>query len=436
MATAREAALQALCWVEEEKAYSNLVLDRLFARYSLSKQDHDFAVSLFYGTLERKLTLDFAIRQYSTRPLEKLQPMIRQILRLGFYQILFTDVDDFASVNETVSLCRSVGLGQASGFVNAVLRSLLRNNRTIKYPAKDENFPSYLSLTYSCPKWLVKSFLRDYGVEWTEHLLQEQLKTPPIYLRVNSKRVTDEQLSSILREEGCSVSATPIEHCLRWEGKNPAGTEAFRQGLYHVQDVSSQLAALSIASYRPQTVLDLCAAPGGKSFTVAEEIEGEVLSCDVTEQRLSLIQSGIKRLRLSNITTLCNDASASLPNQLFDLVLCDVPCSGFGVIRRKPEIKYKEKDSLALLPKLQKQIVSNAVSAVKPGGYLVYSTCTLHKEENEGVVLWLEENFSNLTPQPIPDILHTYFGTNQNYATFLSREISCDGFFFSVFRKE
>ena len=172
MKTAREVALRALCRVEEEKAYSNLVVKQLFDGIALSERDRDFAISLFYGTLERKLTLDYAIRQYSHRPLERLQPTVRQILRLGFYQILFSHVDAFAAVNETVLLCKRSGAEKATGFVNALLRCLLRNDRKVEYPSCEQNLLSHLSIVYSCPKWLVKSFLRDYGVNQTEHLLQ------------------------------------------------------------------------------------------------------------------------------------------------------------------------------------------------------------------------------------------------------------------------
>lgn len=435
MKTAREVALRALCRVEEEKAYSNLVVKQLFDGIALSERDRDFAISLFYGTLERKLTLDYTIRQYSHRPLERLQPTVRQILRLGFYQILFSHVDAFAAVNETVLLCKRSGAEKATGFVNALLRCLLRNDRKVEYPSCEQNLLSHLSIVYSCPKWLVKSFLRDYGVNQTEHLLQEQLQRPPVYLRVNSKQVTAKRLMTLLQEEGCSVLTTLVENCLALQGGNPTATKAFEQGLYHIQDISSQLAAQAISAYHPHTVLDLCAAPGGKSFTVAEEIEGEIASCDLTDSRISLIREGMLRLRLTNMTLLCNDASISLPDGMFDLVLCDVPCSGFGVIRRKPEIKYKPKESILSLPKLQKQIVSNAVSAVKPGGYLVYSTCTLRREENEEVVAWLEEQFPSLLPQSPPAILRSWFPVEENRVTFLSRQISCDGFFFAVFRK-
>lgn len=436
MSVAREAALKAFCRVEEQKAYSNLAIDGLFSEYSLSKQDIEFATSLFYGTLERKLTLDFAIRQYSGRSIDKIQPMVRHILRLGFYQILFSRVDSFAAVNESVNLCKRFRVSRASGFVNALLRSLIRNDKKIDYPNKEKDLALYLSVVYSCPKWLVKSFLKDYGENSTQHLLEDHLNKPPIYLRTNPLKGSQDEIKTILEDEGLIVCDTPVKNCLLLKNGNPVATDAFKNGFYHVQDISSQLASAAIASYKPNTVLDLCAAPGGKSFTIAEEIEGNILSCDLTKSRLSLIQKGKKRLGLNNITTICNDAASSLPKGEFDLVLCDVPCSGFGTIRRKPEIKYKEKESLFGLLEIQQQIALNAVKAVKPGGYLVYSTCTLRKEENEDVIFWLQKQVPTLIPQKLPDILHKFFPTDNNYATFLPDKISCDGFFFSVFKKE
>lgn len=421
MANARKTVLALLTRTERDGAYSNLALDRAFSEEALSDREKAFAAALFYGVLERKITLDHLIRAYSRVEFDKLDPSAVLLLRLGLYQLLYMkSVPDRAAVSETVALAAP----RQKGFINAVLRAFLRDGGVLKLdPLAGE---ARLSVEYSCPKWLVKMWTRRFGEEQTLSLLKASLGRPPLFIKVNTLRASRGEVLAALGKDG--IAAREVEllpDCAEIGRVN--GIErchAYREGLFHVQDISSQLCCALVDPKPGETVLDLCAAPGGKSFTLAEKMEdqGRLLSFDLHAGKLPLITEGAKRLGLSIISAAENDASVyneTIP--MADRVLCDAVCSGLGVIRRKPEIKYKPKAALENFPPLQRKILETAKRYVKRGGVLVYSTCTLNEAENEAVAEgFLREN-ADFTLE-----------TEKN---FFPTQTGGDGFFAAVFRR-
>ena len=397
MKDARTAAAQALMRMEGAGAYSNLVIDALSAKNGLSPRDGAFAAALFYGTLERMLTIDHILARYSAKPLSALTPAVRASLRMGVCQLLYMDgVDDYAAVSESVNLVKSLGCVRASGFVNGVLRAFLRDGKAV--PPAGGSRAGQLAVDYSCPAWLVEEWLASYGEEAALRMLAGSLGKAPVYLRANTLRITPEALCERLVAEGAeAVPAAPPGGCVAVRGRLAVETlSAFAEGLFHVQDRASQLCAEALGALPGERVLDACAAPGGKTFTIAERMEnrGEVVARDLHQKRADLVAQGARRLGVSIVTASAGDAGVYDPALgEFDRVLCDVPCSGFGVIRRKPEIKYKPPGSIQNLPEIQYKILQTSSQYLRSGGRLVYSTCTLLPAENERVVeRFLAEN--------------------------------------------
>lgn len=432
---ARTIAYDALLRMEKDQSYSNLVLDTFLRKSELSAQDKSFSSRLFYGVIERKLTLDFIASYYSKQPLERLNLGVRVILWMGFYQLLYMNTPDSAAVNESVKLVSSVKPG-AKGFVNAVLRQFIRDEKKIIYPV---DMLRQTSIRYSCPEWLVKQYQHDYGEAYAEQILSCSLLPPPVTLRVNLLKGSVHEIALQLFDEGIeTVSVSKLPGCLIVKKGNPTETKAFHNGLFHVQDMASQLCAMVAASGKPTNVFDLCAAPGGKSFTIAEEISdygGKVSSFDLHENRVRLIESGAKRLGLDQtITAAKADASVFL-NEIgkSDCVLCDVPCSGLGVIRRKPEIKYKSKESLQNLPQIQLKILKNASNYVASGGTLIYSTCSLSKAENEEVVDTFLKANSAFLPKALPKF--PFLEKDNFQTTFFPQPDGPDGFYLAQMKR-
>lgn len=437
MSDARLTAVKLLLKMENSDSYSNILLDSALDEAGLSERDRAFASALFYGVTERKMTLDFVIKQYSSIDFGQIEPEALAVLRMGIYQMMYMDsVPVSAAVNESVKLCKKLKLFGAQGFVNGVLRGIARNNMQVDYSGLDVG--ERLSIEYSCPRWIADKWTREYGEENAVKALKASIGAPPIYARVNTVKTTDEELLRILKKEGIKASVNPrLAGCIRLEKTGDIEqSEAFKEGLFHVQDVASQLCCLTLKPIVNETVLDICAAPGGKSFTMAELMgnNGRVISMDLYEQRVGLIAKGAERLGLRIVEPRENNAARfneELPQA--DKVLCDVPCSGLGVIRRKPEIKYKEESEFEELPKLQRAILDVSSRYVKVGGTLVYSTCTLSRAENDEVA----QDFANTHPdfspivQPIP-----YAGAeNSPMRTFFPEEDGGDGFFTAAFRR-
>ncbi len=384
MPNARGTAVDALIKVETDKAYSNIVLNNALKQSALSAADKAFASILFYGVLDRKITLDYILDSLTKTPFSKTDAYTANVLRTALFQILYLDrVPQSAAVNEAVKLIKNSKQKNKSGFVNGVLRSAIRNENLIPEPTNIKN----ISICYSCPEWIVKEFVKDYGIEQAAKILQEFLKPAEITLRVNTIKTTAKELIETGEIIGVEFEAAEDGNAvIAKNGFAIEKSELYKNGLVHAQDISSQRAISMLNPQKGERMLDLCASPGGKSFTAAISMKnsGEIIACDIYKSRTELISKGAKRLGLDIIKTAINDATLFNENLgEFDAVLCDVPCSGLGILRRKPDIKYKPECSFSDLESIQKNILDTSAAYVKKGGRLLYSTCTLRKSENE-----------------------------------------------------
>ena len=432
MPSARQICLNLLVSAEKNSSYSNIALDNALLKHpELKEIDKRFVSALFYGVLERKLTLDEIIGSLSSRPLEKLDLTVLQILRMGIYQLLYLDsVPDSAAVNESVKLTQQNKLTSAKGFVNAVLRGFIRNNK--KLPEYKNQVKS-LSVQYSCPEWLVSMWISDYGEEVCRNMLETSLGKPPVTIRLNTCKFDKDEILKEFEASGVELKPCHVENA--YEVLNTGSVEglsAYQKGMFHVQDLSCQICSSELDAKSGDTVLDVCSAPGGKTFSIAEIIgdTGRVIACDLHENRVKLIASGAKRLNLSCVEAIANNAKIHNPDfPIADAVLCDVPCSGLGVIRRKPEIKYTKQEAINNLPSVQYDILHMSANYVKKGGILVYSTCTVNKAENEDVVnKFLSEHpdFEGVKLNNFTDF----------YVTITPEMFNSDGFFIAKLRRK
>lgn len=436
---AREVALKALIKVDFEQGYSNIVIDNALDNAKLQHKDAALASALFYGVLERRLTLDAVIARYSKLAPKKVSKVIREILRIGAYQLLYMDkVPPFAAVNECVKLAKLFGQGHASGYVNAVLRNIQRAKNPL--PDNSGNPKEDLSVRYSAPKWLVSLWMREYKDQNITDMLLSTLSKAPITARVNTKKTSADRLIELLAESGVkAVKTNVIEDSLHLSLPGDVEKlEMFRQGLFHIQDLSSQICCYAVNPQKGERIIDVCSAPGGKAFTMAQMMEGggQVLAFDLHESRTRLIADGAKRLGLDNIVAGVRDAAKpSTDIQPADAVLCDVPCSGLGIIRRKPEIKYKPLNTD--LPDLQYLILHYSASLVKKGGRLIYSTCTLNPEENSAVARRFLKEHAEFEPLALrlPSAIERRRDEPKNEITLMPHIHATDGFFIAGFVK-
>lgn len=433
MSNPRQIAFEALMKTQRDTAFSNLTIDGALSKSNLDTRDKSFVSNLFYGVIERQLTIDYQLSRYLSKPLKKLKPEVLTILRLGAYQILFMDkVPDSAAVNESIKLSKKNGASYASGLINAVLRKVSLNG--VVLPENNDS-ADFLSVKFSCPCWLVEKWIREYGYEDTAAFLESSVGSADTFIRVNTTKISDDELMDILIAEGIECEKTYNDHTLKisLKGHDIEKLDSFIKGYYHVQDIASQLCAKALKAKENDIVFDLCSAPGGKAYTVAETMNdnGRVLCFDIYENRVKLIVSGAKRLGLSSIEGRVGDASVyNAELGLADKVLCDVPCSGLGIIRRKPEIKYKSEAELADLPDIQYAIVDNASKYVRKGGRLIYSTCTLSKAENEDVVAKFLENHSDFRSAPL------FSDGGSCTITLMPHKNQSDGFFIACFERD
>lgn len=438
MKNPRKIALKILLKIEQEGAYSNIELNNSLKEAELTGKDAGFCSALVYGVLERKILLDYIIRQYTTIRLKKIEPPVLNILRLGFLQLLFMDkVPESASVNESVKLAKGMKLQKASGFINAVMRSFIRAGCKYKLPDK-ANKVAYYSVLYSTPESIVRLWLNSYGEESTVGILENQSGRPPIAVRVNTLKTTAKELKKSFEDNGIIAEYAPVDNALFVSATGAIeNTVQYRQGLFHVQDIASQLCCGVLAPRADMLVYDFCSAPGGKTFTMAQLMEnkGELKAFDMYEHKVKLINNGAYRLGIKNINAQLRNALSNDNLPQADRVLCDVPCSGLGIIRRKPEIKYKEDLGLDSLPQLQYDILCSCSEYVKAGGMLVYSTCTLNPAENEENVKRFLTEHSDFQPLKIElkDDIINVIGITENTVTLAPDKNGSDGFFISLF---
>lgn len=437
MKNARQTAFEILCKIQKDSSYSNLTVDSFLASGELNESDSAFVSALVYGVLESSYTLDYQLATNLKQPLKKLKPQVLTILRLGAYQLLFMDkVPESAAVNESVKLSKANGSAFASGLINAVLRNIAQNGLCLP---DISDITLYYSVKYSFPQELVKFWIKSYGEDNAVGIMSSCAGRPPLTVRTNTLKITTDELMQTLKNEGVDSVLSVVDDSLELSKCGSVERlDSFSDGLFHVQDAASQLCVAALDPKPDETVLDLCAAPGGKSFTVAERMNntGKIIACDIHNHRLELIKSGASRLGITNIEFFMNDASVyndDIP--LADKVLCDVPCSGLGIVRRKPEIRCKPLDGLKELPPIQRQILDTASRYVKTGGRLVYSTCALNPKENENVCkdfLLSHPDFRSVIPTNLCD------GTfiRDGFVTLMPHINGTDGFFIAVFEKE
>lgn len=397
----RRAAFDILFRIEKEKSFADILLDHELSKDIIKGADRGLLTELVYGVLRRQGTLDHIIGQFSTQRPEKLELFVRLLLRLGLYQCFFLDrVPVSAAVNETVNLAKELA-PRASGFINAVLRNADRGRDGIRYPDRAESPADYLAARYSHPGWLTAQWCDQLGLDAAEELAAAMSEPPPMTVRTNTLRVSREALMKRLADEGVTCSRTtwsPDGVRLNQSGQITR-LPSFRDGLFTVQDESSQLAPLFLSPVKGERVLDACAAPGGKTTQIAQLMEdsGEILACDVNHKKLRLIKETCDRLGINSVRTFTMDAtspSAAIKEATFQRILIDAPCSGLGVIRRNPEGKWtKSPDDLLQLARTQLSILENLCTYLETGGTILYATCSTTVQENEYVVdMFLREH--------------------------------------------
>lgn len=420
----RELILDMLLEMERERTYSNILIRNVLDKYDyLMPQEKAFIKRVTEGTLERRIQLDYIIDSCSKVPVKKMKPLIRNLLRMSVYQILFMDgVPDSAVCNEAVKLAGKRKFQSLKGFINGVLRNIARNKQRMIpqqpvvpeclkasdtnfqnafYPDREKEPVRYLSVIYSMPEFLVDLWIGDYGVEQTERMIKAMLEIHPVTIRLKESLSDREKKELIeeIKETGVHVKKHPyLPYAYTFshmEGIH--GIPGFEEGLFTVQDVSSMLCVECAGIRAGDFVLDVCAAPGGKSTLAAQKLNGtgKVLAQDVSEDKTELILENMQRQRLTNMEIAVQDACV-YEEALFkraDVLFADLPCSGLGILGKKRDIKYNvTREGLQELPLLQKKILDTVWQYVKPGGILIYSTCTIHKKENEEIVRWFLEN--------------------------------------------
>ena len=451
MKNTRETAFQIIYKVLEENEYSHVVLRQtLDKEKDAEKRDRAFVTRLAEGTLEHLITLDYILNQVSKTPVKKMKPIVRTVLRMSVYQLLYMDsVPDSAVCNEAVKLIKSKGLQGLSGFVNGVLRNVARNKEQWLseefYPDKVKHPAAYLSIRYSLPEWLCRYFVKEYGVEKAENIAEGSLRNPKTSIRCNTGKISKEALAMRLQEQGFTVeNGVYAADALYLSGYDTLEKiPEFAQGLFQVQDESSML-VVQLAGLKPgDLVLDVCSAPGGKALHAANVLEslggGRVVSRDISEKKTALIKENTERLQVKNITIQVADATC-LDEEMIekaDVVIADLPCSGIGIMAKKPEIRYRmSAENQKELVKLQQEILEKVHRYVKPGGILMYSTCTINKEENENQARFLCEKYGFVPAlDEVPEGLAEAVQEG-GFLQLLPGIHECDGFFIARLRKE
>lgn len=414
----RELVLGILMEVTSENSYSHLVLRAVLEKYQyLDKKERAFITRVSEGTIQRMIELDYILNQFSKVKVNKMKPVVRNILRMGVYQLKYMDaVPASAACNEAVKLAKKKGFGSLSGFVNGVLRNVSRNLDEITYPDAKKEPVKALSVHYSIPEWLTAQWLSEYGREQTEAMMQAFLMDAPVTIRTNLKRTTPEELRKKLAAEGVTVEPLDREkypelsYAFAISGFDYLnGLPSFREGLFYVQDISSMMVAEWAAPKAGDICIDVCGAPGGKSIHLAEKLNGtgNVEARDLSDYKVDLIRENIVRHQLSNITVKQWDATILDEEAIgeADIVIADLPCSGLGVLRKKTDIKYRMSESAETeLVELQRNILHVTAAYVKPGGTLMYSTCTIHRAENEENVAWFTAKHPEFTVEKMQQI--------------------------------
>ncbi|MDB5085545.1 MAG: rRNA methyltransferase [Bacilli bacterium] len=449
MASSREIALETLLKIDTHDAYSNLALQNILRKHSLSAQDRHFVTQLVYGTVQFQLLLDHYLQPFLKQPVEKLKPWVRQLLRMSTYQLFFLErVPPFAIVNEAVSIGALRG-GSLRGFINAVLRNLQRSEaykqRASQLDVTQQTSASDIAIKTSHPSWMIQDWIDEFGLERAKSIAVSNNQRPFVSLRVNVRKITRDALYAQLKGEGLSVELSPVSPVgIRLlEGVDAAQWKWFREGFVTMQDESAMLVAPVLDPVKGMRLLDACAAPGGKTTHLAELLDddADIVAADLHRHKMELITGAAKRLHLSSIRPEVRDMSLSGAEIApFDRILLDAPCSGLGVIRRKPDLKWrKTPEDVTELPNLQQRLLHECWRHLRPGGVLVYSTCTIRSSENSRVIESfcqrqedaLLDDVRDLLPEQVAEqVLVSPFGV-----TILPDQFGSDGFFIARLSK-
>lgn len=434
----RDAALSILMEINKNQAYSNLLLHRTIEKYNIEAKDRGLLTELTYGTLQHRMTLDYYLEPYVRG---KLDVWVRELLRMSIYQIVYlTKIPPHAVVNEAVNIAKRRGHKRIAPTVNGILRSILREG----VPTVEEITDPIerIAIETSHPKWLIERWIKQFGEDETIAMAHENNDPAMMTVRVNTTKATVAEVQKMLEAEGLSVfSSDLIEECLRIESGNPSQTTAFKEGLLTIQDESSMLPAYALQVEENMKVLDMCAAPGGKTTHIAELMnnKGEIFAYDIHPHKIKLIENNATRLGLSSIKAQAGDSRDLLEvhgEAAFDRILVDAPCSGFGVIRRKPEIKYTKKaeEIKGLLP-IQEQLLATAATLIKPNGIIVYSTCTTEYDENQGMIEQFLKTHPKMKLIPLRNLQDKELPTIENDTIqVLPQQFGGDGFFVAAFQ--
>jgi 16S rRNA (cytosine967-C5)-methyltransferase len=442
----REIALKIIYDINENGAYSNISINKYLEGNELRDLDKGFITELVYGTVKWRLSLDWVIQQFSKIKLKKISPWILNILRLGVYQLLFSKkVPESAACNESVSLSKRYGHAASSKYVNGVLRNIARNKEAIVYPDKETDLLKYLSIKYSHPEWMVKTWLSRFGPDFTEGLLESNNKVPELIIRVNTLKTSKEALANSLLNKGIETeNGKYVLEALVL--KNPSSItklEEFKNGYFQVQDESSMLVAKVLDPKPGELIIDVCSAPGGKATHIAQIMgdTGTVIARDIHPHKIGIISEAAKRLGLKAIKAEVFDAT-KLDDRYIekaDRVLVDAPCTGLGIIRRKPDIKWTRSiEDTSEIADLQSKILAVASAYVKPEGVLVYSTCTIQPEENEVIVKKFVNEHKEFELDNIYELLPEKLrkaSTKEGFVQFYPNVDNIDGFFIARIKK-
>ena len=435
---ARQAALLTLERCGKDGAWASAVLDGVVKNEKLERREAALASAIAFGALQNRDYYDFLISSFCTTSAEKLERKVLDILRIGVCQLVSLDrIPPRAAVNETVALCASCGVSRASALVNAVLRRIAENrDRLPEVPGRGT--AAYLATRYSHPLWLAERFVAEKGYDFTERLFAADNTPAPLDIQVNSLRVAAEDYARSLDEASIAYRVPPFPRgCLSLSGGAVGALPGYEEGLFYVQDRAARSAVDLAGLQSGMRVLDACASPGGKSFAAAMNMDGqgEIVACDIHEKKLAAVCQTAARLGVGIIGTQCRDARKFEPawEESFDAVIADVPCSGLGVIRKKPEIRRKKAEELSALPHIQRDILSNLSRYVRPGGTLLYCTCTILREENEAVA----EDFLAAHSEFYPCDFRIGDRVSQNGCyTFFPHIDGTDGFFVSKLKRK
>ena len=445
MKNLRSEILKALLRVESG-SYSNLLLDSKLKKID-DQRDKNLFTKIFYGVIRNKLYLDYVINQFSKTPLQKMDKEVLMGLRIGVYQLFFLDkVPARAAIYESVEAVKIILPSSNKGavsFTNGVLRNINRKETKLKLPAKKDNSEKYLSIKYSYPLWIVRRFIRQYGFKTAEKVLKAGNKRAGVIYRFNSLKMKKDKYLELLAEDNLKYKNTFLDSFYKMKKiNNPAETRVFKQGAAYIQGTSAGLASLLLDPKENMNLLDLAAAPGGKTTHLAALMNntGQITALDINQSRLNLIQENLERLGVENVTLKKADAAKYQDQKKYDRILADLPCSGLGLISSKPEIKWNKNEKvIKKMAELQYNILHNNLGKLKIGGKLLYSTCTLTQEENQNLIKRILEENKNLKlvdiNKKLEKVSSLQLENDSKYLELLPGEVDSEGFFYALLKK-